>query len=414
MPKSSLGCCSGDRQESRASCDAATVPAEEERQCTEPGAGPCCGGSQPKTRTCCSKTPATGSGRLQPEPVAISCCFRAETDASCTCEKDFPDIQSTTSTLTGKDKIDHVLARWGVNRTGHRVRPGLYRLGNPGADSPVLVSANYTLSFDALRSSLRGKEAYILVLDTKGINVWCAAGKGTFGTDELVRMIMLTNLASVVRHREIIVPQLGAPGIAAHEVARRSGFRVRYGPVRASDLPGYLETGRATPEMRRVLFPFRDRIVLAPVELVHAALPTVVAAVILYFLAGPIGALAVLATVIAGTVLFPALLPFLPTEDFSTKGIILGALVAMPFAVFVGTLFPTPSWATAIAIAVPLLLIPAVVAYMALNFTGCTPYTSRTGVKKEIFQYIPVLVLLAVTGTAFLIVLGVSLFIGVI
>jgi hypothetical protein len=166
--------------------------------------------------------------------------------------------------------------------------------------------------------------------------------------------------------------------------------------------------------MRKVLFPFRDRIVLAPVELVHAALPTIVAAVILFFLAGPTGALAVLATVIAGTVLFPALLPFLPTKDFSTKGIILGALVALPFAVSIGTVSTLPPWATVIAVATPLIIIPAVVAYMALNFTGCTPYTSRTGVKKEIFRYVPVMVLLAVTGTAFLIVLGVSRFIGVI
>jgi hypothetical protein len=227
-------------------------------------------------------------------------------------------------------------------------------------------------------------------------------------------MIALTGLASVVRRREIIVPQLGAPGITAHEVSRRSGFRVKYGPVRASDLPWYLETGRASPEMRRVLFPFRDRVVLAPVELVHAALPAAVAMVALYFLTGLTGALAVLAAVLAGTVLFPALLPLLPTKDFSTKGIILGGLVAVPFAVSIGTSSLLPPWATVIAVATPLLIIPAVVAYMALNFTGCTPYTSRTGVKKEIFRYVPVMAFLAVAGTAFLIILGISSFMGVI
>ena len=95
---------------------------------------------------------------------------------------------------------------------GHRVHPGLYRLGNPMPDSPVFASANYTLSFDALRSALAGLDAYILVLDTKGINVWCAAGKGTFGTDELVRSDYRSS--HVVRHRTIILPQLGAPGIS--------------------------------------------------------------------------------------------------------------------------------------------------------------------------------------------------------
>ncbi len=323
-------------------------------------------------------------------------------------------IRSTTSTLTFADRLDHFLARWGVNRMGHRVDPGLYRLGNPSPDSPILVSANYTLSFDALRSSLAGHDAYFLVLDTKGINVWCAAGKGTFGTDELVRRIAATGLASVVRHRTVIVPQLGAPGIAAHEVAKRSGFRVAFGPVRASDLPEYLETRKATPEMRRVRFPLRDRIVLAPVELVHAALPAAVAAVVLYFLAGPPAALAALAAVIAGTVLFPALLPFLPTKDFSTRGLILGALVALPFAVSFASAAALPAWASVLAAAIPLLLIPAVVAYLALNFTGCTPFTSRTGVKKEIFRYVPALAAMAVIGTVLSILLGISRLLGVI
>ena len=93
------------------------------------------------------------------------------------------------------DQLDHFLARWGFNREGHRVEPGLFRLGNPTPDSAVFASANYTLSFDALRSALAGTDAWILVLDTKGINVWCAAGKGTFGTEELVRKITETRLA---------------------------------------------------------------------------------------------------------------------------------------------------------------------------------------------------------------------------
>jgi len=62
---------------------------------------------------------------------------------------------------------------------------GLYAIGNPVPDAPVFVSANYTLSFDALRSALDGIDVLSWFIDTKGINVWCAAGKGTFGTDEL-------------------------------------------------------------------------------------------------------------------------------------------------------------------------------------------------------------------------------------
>ena len=92
-------------------------------------------------------------------------------------------MNKVTSTLTFANYWDHFVTRWGINRMAHRVEPGLYALGNPTRDSSVFVTANYTLSFDALRAALDGRDVYILVLDTQGINVWCAAGKGTFGTD---------------------------------------------------------------------------------------------------------------------------------------------------------------------------------------------------------------------------------------
>ena len=243
-----------------------------------------------------------------------------------------PNIRPTTSVLTRANRWDHILARCGVNRSGHRVEPGLYALGNPTADSPVFVTANYTLSFDALRSSLAGIDGYILVLDTRGINVWCAAGEGTFCTYELVERINEARLHDVVNHRVVIVPQLGAPSIAAHDVEKRSGFKVEYGPVRAQDLPEYLQTHQATPEMRRVRFDLGDRLVLIPVELVHTLLPILIAAVVLFFLSGLRSALATVASVLAGVALFPILLPFLPTREFSTKGFILGGIVALPFA----------------------------------------------------------------------------------
>ena len=185
-------------------------------------------------------------------------------------------IRRTTERVTFRNHLDHWLARFGVRRSRHRVEPGLYALGNPTGSTPVFLSANYTLSFDALRSALRGIDAYILVLDTRGVNVWCAAGKGTFGTEEIVSKIGETGLADIVSHRTLIVPQLGAPGVAAHEVKERTGFKVEYGPVRAEDLPEYLKTRKATPEMRKVEFKAGARAVLIPVEAVHMLLPVVV------------------------------------------------------------------------------------------------------------------------------------------
>lgn len=324
------------------------------------------------------------------------------------------EIYTITSTLTFANRLDHFLARWGVNRMGHIVKPGLYRLGNPTPDSLVFVSANYTLSFDAVRSALTGTDCYILVLDTKGINVWCAAGKGTFGTDELVRRIGSTGLANIVRYRTLILPQLSAPGISAYEVQRRSGFLVEYGPVRASDLSEYLKTRKATPEMRRVQFQLKDRIVLTPVEFVHVVLPTIAVAIILYFLAGPLAALAAITTTLAGTIFFPVLLPFIPTHDFSTKGLILGEIIAIPFAVSFATNSTLPFLENALISLVLLLIMPALIAYLALNFTGCTTFTSRTGVKKEIFRYVPLMALMLGSGIILSILLGIIKFMKVV
>jgi hypothetical protein len=298
----------------------------------------------------------------------------------------------TTSALNLADRWDHVLARWGVNRTGHRVEPGLYALGEPTEDAPVFVTANYTLSFDALRVALAGTDSYVLVLDTKGINVWCAAGKGTFGTDELVRRIESTGLRLVVRHRVLILPQLGAPGVAAHEVKARSGFLVKYGPVRAADLPEFLRTRQATPAMRRVQFGLADRIVLIPVELVHVLIPMAIAAAVLYFVAGPLAAAAAITAILAGVILFPILLPWIPTHDLTTKGLILGGVAALPFslAALLGSV-GMAWWMRAGMTLGYLLAMPPVTAFLALNFTGSTTYTSRSGVRHEIFAYIPVM-----------------------
>ncbi len=301
-----------------------------------------------------------------------------------------PAILPTQPRLTSADHWDHFLARVGWKRGGHRVEPGLYALGNPTPNSPVFVSANYTLSFDALRSSLEGIDGYILVLDTKGINVWCAAGKGTFGTDEIANRVFATQLKEVVRHRKLILPQLGAPGVAAHVVKKRTSFSVEYGPVRASDLAEYLKTHKASPEMRKVEFSLRDRLVLIPVDLIRLIPYTLAAAIVMYFVGGWISALAALVTVLAGTVLFPILLPWIPTHNFSTKGFLLGLLAALPFAVSPFLRHPDWSWYHRLGQALEFLLaMPAVTAFIALNFTGSTTFTSRSGVKREMFAYIP-------------------------
>lgn len=314
--------------------------------------------------------------------------------------------------LDKADRWGAVRVRLGLRRMRYAVEPGLYAVGSPTAESPVFVSANYKLSFDHLRRELEGIDSWIMVIDTKGINVWCAAGKGTFGTEEIVHRIESTRLCEIVSHRRIIVPQLGAPGVAAHEVRRRSSFNVIYGPVRARDIPEFLDAGMKTSlEMRRVLFNIGDRLVLIPLELVmwgRYALVIVVALFLLtglsrngYVFPGLAGGREVLLLSLAfltGSVLVPVFLPWLPGRALSWKGMAIGLLLAAVL-VIVG-LIPSAGIAGKMETSAWVLLMPVIGAFMAMNFTGATTYTSLSGVKKEMRFAVPSQVVAAVLGLA--------------
>ncbi len=274
------------------------------------------------------------------------------------------------------------------------VPPGLYAIGTPDAAAPVVVTANYKLSFDTVRSTLADRNLWLLVLETFGINVWCAAGKGTFGTDELVRRIARTRLGSVVSHRTLLLPILGAPGVAAHEVKRRSGFTVRYSTLRADDLPAFLDNGQqATPAMRELRFDLRDRLVLVPVELVLALKPTLALAVVLLLLGWLTADLAwglalvgaFTGAVAAGAGMTPLLLPWLPGPSFALKGALCGLGWSLLCLSVWGSGLSLPEQLAT------LLALTTVSAFYGLNFTGSTPFTSRSGVRKEMHKSLPVM-----------------------
>jgi hypothetical protein len=312
--------------------------------------------------------------------------------------------------LSWTDRVGGYKARWGVGRMTYTVEPGLYALGNPGRTAPVLVTANYKLTFDRFRQSLPGRSAWILVLDTKGINVWCAAGKGTFGTAELVGRMETSRLKDVVSHRDLILPQLAAPGVSAHEVRNLTGFKVTYGPIRSKDLPQFLDGGwKAAPAMRSKAFPIWERLVLIPIELVSALKVALVLIAALFVSSGFLsrggfwqsaithGSLyvpSVLCGVFAGAVLTPLFLPWLPGRAFSLKGLVPGLAGAAFLALLQGgrhefLSLEAISW---------MILIVVMASYLAMNFTGASTYTSLSGVKKEMRWSLPFQIVGAVVG----------------
>jgi len=155
-------------------------------------------------------------------------------------------------------------------------RPGLRIIGRPDRQAPVLVTGNDALTVARVRRALRGTDAYLLVVNSHGINVWCAASGGHLSHHQVITALKASDLAQRVDHRQLILPPLAATGILASEVERHSGWQVIWGPTAAKDLPAFLR-GETSPTMHQVRFPLAQRLEMAiawafPVSLIAAAL----------------------------------------------------------------------------------------------------------------------------------------------
>lgn len=317
-------------------------------------------------------------------------------------------ISQVGTILTWKDIFGALMVRWGIARDKYRVTPGLYAAGKPSTESDIFVTANYKLSFDHLRKNLSGLNSWILILDTKGINVWCAAGKGTFGTKELVTKIKDNELDKLVNHRRLILPQLGGTGVAAHKVKDATGFNVQYGPILADDIKRFLDNGyRADPDMRKVKFGFRDRVKLLPNDFFQGKwylLGAMAVTILISFIKSSFGSLKDLLTIIShpainsllsyfsGIVVTPVLLPYLPGRFFSVKGAISGSFIFLILLILNFTRnssLEKISW---------FFIITAISSFTAMNFTGSSTFTSLSGVKKEMKISLPFQIGSAVVG----------------
>ncbi len=350
-------------------------------------------GTPQQDEVCCGSPPEPQSSRFEKPGFALLDFVEefVQTPAG--------PVPRVKTALQWPDYAGMVRARLGINRDQYKIAPGLYCVGAPDSRAPILVTANYKLTFDHLRKELTSISAWILVLDTRGINVWCAAGKNLFSTEEVVRRINLSEVKKVVTHSRLILPQLAATGVAAHDVKKQSGFKVIYGPVRSKDLPKFLTNSfKSEPSMRTVTFNTVDRVILVPVELAHLPKPSLWILLATFLISG-IGthvfsfsaawirgtmlAVAYAAGILAGAVATPVLLPWIPGRSFAVKGAIIGVLSAAGIA----ALFRSDLQILG-ALAL-MLCTTAVSSYLAMNFTGSTPFTSPSGVEKEMRKAIP-------------------------
>jgi len=259
-------------------------------------------------------------------------------------------------------------------------------------------------------------DLWLLVINTKGVNVWCSAGKGTFSAPEISYRIKQSGLDKIVSHRKLILPQLAAPGVIAHAVTKATGFKVLYGPIKAADIPEYIAGGyKATADMRRVSFNFVERIVLTPVELMMASKYLPIMIIVLFFInminkdgmswaalfkVTGYNSLPYLIAIIIGSFLVPVMLPLLPFRSFALKGAVAG-IIWSGLVISLGDIFMYRELLTVML--GNSLLLTALISFQALNFTGSTPYTSFSGTQKETLTAVPIMLMASLVGIVLLI-----------
>ncbi len=157
------------------------------------------------------------------------------------------------------------LAGWLVAYTArwlpHSADTGLKAIGKPTEDSPVIVTSNFSLTVNRVTRALKGMDLWLLVANTQGINVWCAACGGMFTENHVIDAIKVAGLSERVSHNQVILPALSAPGIDCNAIKDETGFRARFGPVQAADIPAYLaHKKKKTSEMKRFKFDLSHRL----------------------------------------------------------------------------------------------------------------------------------------------------------
>jgi NAD-dependent dihydropyrimidine dehydrogenase PreA subunit len=207
---------------------------------------------------------------------------------------------------------------------------GLARIGNPNEDSPVFLSGNYTLVVDRLKRALKGANCYLLIANSRGSNVWCAAGMNEFSEHDVIDAINVAGLWNLVRHRQIIAPPYAAPGVDVRAVLRETGFNLKWGPTHLNDLPRYIASGyKRTHDMISVQFGMRDRIEQALANSCCYAM-TIIAAALFW----PAYILTVIGIIVATYLFAFACWNVFPNERRWRHTLMIAVTLSAPLAVF--------------------------------------------------------------------------------
>jgi acetyl-CoA decarbonylase/synthase complex subunit gamma len=119
---------------------------------------------------------------------------------------------------------------------------GLYRVGEPDANSPVLTTTNFSLTYFTVEGDVEASRvpSWIVVVDTEGTSVLTAWASEKFTADTIAAAIKKAGVEEKVSHRKIIIP--GGVAVLSGKLQEASGWQVMVGPRESSGIPTYLKT----------------------------------------------------------------------------------------------------------------------------------------------------------------------------
>ena len=123
-----------------------------------------------------------------------------------------------------------------------QVSPGLYEIGKPGPQSPLLVTTNFSLTYFSVAGEVEGSgiPAWLLIADAEGMSVLTAWAAGKFDADRIAKSVSTTGVPNKINHKKIIIPGYVA-SISGDLEESLPGWQVLVGPREAIGIPSFLK-----------------------------------------------------------------------------------------------------------------------------------------------------------------------------
>jgi acetyl-CoA decarbonylase/synthase complex subunit gamma len=122
-----------------------------------------------------------------------------------------------------------------------QVEPKLYTIGEATADSPVIFTTNFSLTYYTVEADVEASRVpcYIIVVDTEGTSVLTAYSGDKLNEKAVADAIKKTGIEDIVTHRKLIIP--GYVAVMSGKVEEATGWDVLVGPRESTMLPKYLK-----------------------------------------------------------------------------------------------------------------------------------------------------------------------------